>query len=389
MTVLRDGTPAEAGFDPARIELIKVRARQWVRGDTPSSVVLAARRGVIALHQGDGVARYGDSTPIATDAVFPCASLAKPVTATAIMTLVEDGLLSLNRPLVEYMPNFRGQHADRIMVHHLLTHTSGFIDENIDGWPIFMMPPDPGTAPAPGQNPHTHAVVSYYEGRDCFKKPGTQNSYCSANYTILGDLVRRVSGVRLGDFVRERIFQPLGMTSSSMGYSDDLQERFVTREDRTGGRMPKMMRVIGDDGGNMLLSTAYDLATFGQMFLNGGSYGGVRILNDWTTREMTRNQIPGIGCVNFHGQWTPEACWGYGWMIQGDARWPYSHGILQPRGTYYHQGGSGTALWLDPLHEIVGVYLSVAFMDSVTHRPNFEFDKYQNMVTAAMVRDER
>jgi len=319
------------------------------------------------------------------DAVFWCASLAKPITATAIMILVEDGLLSLNRPLKEYFPNLRGQYSERILVHHLLTHTSGFLDEVVDDAPVFARPPDPGTAPAPGQDPNTHGVVSFYEGKDCFKKPGAQNSYCSANFTILGDLVRRVSGVSLGQFARERIFEPLGMTSSSMGYDHAFDERLVTMDKGFFGHdFRDRIGSMGCNGGGALFSTAGDLAIFGQTFLNGGAYGGERILSEWTTREMTRNQIPGIGCVNFYGAWISEASWGLGWMVQGDARWPYSHGILQPRGTYYHQGGSGTGLWVDALHEVVGVYLSVAYMNPQTHEPNFEFDKFQNMVTAAV-----
>jgi len=123
------------------------------------------------------------------------------------------------------------------------------------------------------------------------------------------------------------------------------------------------------------------------MYLNGGIYDGVRILSGWTAHEMTRNQIPGTGCVNFYGRWVAEASWGFGWMVQGDARWPYSHGVLPPRGTYFHQGGSGTGMWVDSLHGVVGVYLTVAYMDPATHVPNFEFDKFQNMVTAAVSYD--
>lgn len=384
MHTLRAGTPEQAGFDPSRINLIRQRAAEWTIGErNPSSVVLAARRGIVALHQADGVAKFGSDAPISEDAIFPCASLAKPVTATAIMILVEEGLMSLNRPLIEYMPEFHGEHADRIQVHHLLTHTSGFIDEMNDGVPTFVNPPAPATPPAAGQNPHTHAVVSFHAQQNCFKKPGAQNAYCTGNFTILGDLVRRVSGINLGEFARQKIFEPLGMTSTSVGWEDRWEERFVTRR-----RLPHMKvdlrSVMGDNGGSALYSTAHDLAVFCQMFLNGGVYGGVRILSHWTTQEMTRDQIPGIGCVNFYGRWVAEANWGLGWMIRGDARWPYSQGFLPPRGSYFHQGGSGTGLWVDPLHEVVGVYLTVAFMDPVTHEPNFEFDKYQNMVTAAV-----
>ena len=122
------------------------------------------------------------------------------------------------------------------------------------------------------------------------------------------------------------------------------------------------------------------------MFLNGGCYGGQRLLNEWTVAEMTRNQIPGIGCVSPMGTWVPEGSWGLGWMVQGDARWPWSHGMLQPRGTFYHQGSGGCSLWVDPTHEVVGVYMSVSFRDFTSPDPMWEFDTFQNMVTAAIAR---
>ena len=138
------------------------------------------------------------------------------------------------------------------------------------------------------------------------------------------------------------------------------------------------------NGGGSLKSNAQDLATFGQMFANGGAYAGVRLLNDWTVAEMTRNQIPGVGCVSTMGSWVPEGSWGLGWMVQGDARWPWSHGMLQPRGTFYHQGASGCSLWVDPVHELVGVYLSVVNRDFGNPDPCWEFDTFQNMATAAL-----
>ena len=71
-------------------------------------------------------------------------------------------------------------------------------------------------------------------------------------------------------------------------------------------------------------------------------------------------------------------------MIQGDARWRSSHGILQPRGTFYHQGGTGCGFWIDPVHDVVGIYLSSVPLDFDTGDAHWEFDKFQNMVTAAV-----
>src|SRR5512140_1284303 len=124
---LRAGTPEEAGLSPHRLERIKALAAQWVStGLTPSLVVLVARRGVIALHEAFGtLTPEADSPPLQRDSIFPLASLSKPITATAVMCLVEDGLLGLNRPVDEYIPEFTGEGKHAVLVHHLLTHTSG------------------------------------------------------------------------------------------------------------------------------------------------------------------------------------------------------------------------------------------------------------------------
>jgi len=138
--------------------------------------------------------------------------------------------------------------------------------------------------------------------------------------------------------------------------------------------------------GGGLLTTPYDLAIFAHTFLNGGIYDGHRILGEWTTREMMRNQIPGVPARGWGDRMVPEASWGLGWMIQGDEKWPYWTGSLQPRGTVYHQGIGASFLWLDPMNEIIGVYLTVATQADMagTTEHNWDLDKFQNMVYAAI-----
>src|SRR6267142_3176687 len=98
--VLQEGAPQDVGMDPARIQRLRQLVGEWVqRGDSPSVVVLVARRGVIVLHEAFGVRRPEDTTPtLKLDSIFPLASIAKPFTAAAVMCLAEDGLLGLNRP---------------------------------------------------------------------------------------------------------------------------------------------------------------------------------------------------------------------------------------------------------------------------------------------------
>ncbi len=130
---LRVGRPEEVGMSPERVARVKALAAQWVsQGVTPSLAVLVARRGVIVLHEAFGkLTPAPDAPPLQLDTIFPMASVTKPVTATCAMILVEDGRLGLNRPVVEYIPEFVGEGKTAVMVRQLLTHSSGLTD---DGW---------------------------------------------------------------------------------------------------------------------------------------------------------------------------------------------------------------------------------------------------------------
>lgn len=387
---LEPGTAEDAGFVTERIQLIRERAAGWVdQGRTPSLVALAARRGVIALHEAFGQLSFEQGSPaLALDSIFPVLSMTKPVTATAAMLLVEDGKLSLNRPVVEYIPELCGKHTERILVHHLLTHTSGYpggFAESLVARQIELgvdLPPRDET-----QHPDIHRQLAALYPLELRKRVGEQLIYSGHNYRLLGEIVRRISGRSFWDFVSEHIFRPLGMKDSSFRLEAGLEERIVKRSPRAPGHALLNSNEFLDrpDPPGGLLTTAGDLAIFCQAFLNGGRYGDFRLLSSGTVDEMTKNQIPGTGTVNNFGDSVPEASWGLGWMIQGPTRWAYSHGALQPRGTFHHQGLRGCGMWVDPINEIVGVYLSVGMaVHEEIEEDDWDYDLFQNMVTAAV-----
>jgi CubicO group peptidase (beta-lactamase class C family) len=129
-------------------------------------------------------------------------------------------------------------------------------------------------------------------------------------------------------------------------------------------------------------STALDMATFGQMFLNWGTYSGVQVVSSATVAEMTRNQIPGIG-TTFRDRYYPEASWGYGWGIHGNNKWTYFDGSLHSPRAFNHGGAGGVYLWVDPIYEIVGVYFSVLAHMIPPANPMWCVDLFVNAVTAA------
>lgn len=398
MPKLKYGTPEEAGMDGDRIAKLGARAPEWVDGlRTRSFVGLAARRGKIVFHEAYGPLTFeGSSPPLQRDSIFSIASITKPITATLVMMLVEDGKLGLNRPIKEYLPEICGDGTDAVEVQHLLTHTSGFND---NGWfELFMENKssyaDRKVDATNSLHPYNEVLLDRLWDENTNWVPGSQMEYCNKNYDLLGEIVRRASDQSLTDFGRERIFQPLEMIDTSYVNDPLKPDRFVRRgEEGPAGIMPGDP-MSGFEGGWSLdapwgcggaNSTALDLARFGQMFLDAGRCNDTNLLSPSSVGEMTRNQIPGIGAEAI-GRWHQEASWGLGWVVQDDERWPWLSSTLCPKGTYAHNGLGGHYLWIDPINEIVGVYLSVSLdQDWVAQIMRGDVDLFMNMVTAAVV----
>ncbi len=390
MNTLRAGSAKDAGLDPKRIELVRRRAGEWVAsGKHQCIVLLVARHGVVCLHEAWGkLTPKPDSPPAQPDSIFWVASNSKPVTATAVMMLAEDGLLSLNRPAVYYVPELCGDGIGDVTVRHLLTHTCGFEYDESERLIAARLQASARDAE------HRSFTERYLEAGYALapsQKPGSVMSYFNYNYALLADVVRRVTGEPFWEFARQRIFEPLGMHDSWYRYDD----RFADRLARLDPAHPYDVGLVVDaaferrifdsfSGAWGLKSTASDYAKFVQMLLNGGRYGDTRLLHPRTVTEMTRNQIPGIG-TDFFGEWHPEASWGLGVRVGGDDRWRWSEGSLPPPGSFSHGGAAGTQWWADPAHDLLGVYFSVCLdIDYERREMHMNFDLMQDMVTAAI-----
>src|SRR5262249_30624337 len=153
------------------------------------------------------------------------ASITKPITATAVMILVEDGLLGLNHPVSCYLPEFKGEGKNAVMVHHLLTHTSGLHNEDVTAY----VKKHQGSVEIPPTEKTQHPAINEYlflrYDAPLWKAPGLEMSYCSYGYVLLGEIVRRVSGTPLDNFARERIFAPLGMTDTFYTVPESVRHR--------------------------------------------------------------------------------------------------------------------------------------------------------------------
>jgi serine-type D-Ala-D-Ala carboxypeptidase len=384
---LRRGTPEEAGMSPERIQLIERRAQEWVDAKINQALVLlVARHGVVVLHKAFGrLYPEPDAPPVLLDTIFPISSISKVITATAVMCLVEDGLLGLNRPVQEYVPEFTGEGKEAVMVHHLLTHTSGwdedsgeaFVDERRGKVEI---PPCPET-----QHPAVHEWVCLACGAPLVGPPGQEMRYSSPGYNLLGEIVRRVSGKSLDDFARERIFEPLGMHDTFYVLPEEAQRRVVRRRPLDpppfGLDSSEYHREPWPESG--VLSTAMDQAIFTQIFLNGGSYGGKRVLSPAAVTEMTRDQIPGVPAT-FRAEFFPEAGWSYGWSVKANKKAPRSFGTLVSPAGFGHGGSGGVFVWADPTYDLIGVYLSTSRLKPGTFVHDWCLDLFSNMATAAV-----
>ncbi len=386
---LRPGTPKEAGMLPEQIDRARDLCAGWVKsGHTPAIVALVARRGVIVLHEAFGKLRpEADSPPVRLDTIFPIMSITKPMTATLVMYLVEDGLLGLNRPVVDYLPEWTAKGADEVLVHHLLTHTSGF-----DDFAFFeAYASDFLDIERRSLEEYERRLLDRLYALPLEKEAGEEMDYSFLIFNLLGKIIERVSGLSFADFAEERLFSPLGMDDTWLVVPEAVRPRIVKRPPDAPGTKPigpvlaidsRLFEEIPMPSGGAF-STARDVAVFGQTILNGGSYGPTRILSRPAVAAMTRNQTPGVP-ARTGGSTQKESSYGYGWFISSNERWKYWDGSLPSPGEFHHQGAGGTLLWVDPANEIVGVYFSIDLAQTTDFEPLWNADLFQNVVTSAV-----
>jgi serine-type D-Ala-D-Ala carboxypeptidase len=329
MMQLQPGTAEEAGISPERLKHLLELCQGWVaEGATPALVVLAARHGNIFLHEAWGqLGPEPDSPPVLRDSLFGVASVSKPVTATAVMKLVETGKIGIHQPVTKYLPEFKGKGWEKITVRHLLTHTSGL--------------------PYQSELPFSELGQT-----DLESEPGREMAYSNVAYDLLGEVVQRISGQLFSEFMRQSIFQPLGMKEATFIHQGKANERSIRARPGTTYDWPEAIngQVFPS---STLWATAMDMAIFTQTFLNRGRYGDFRLLSPATVAAMTRNQIPGLPRETKGGILSPPP--GFGWFMLEEVRFPNFPCLWSPQ-SYGHTGASGAFVWVDPVYDLVGVF---------------------------------
>ena len=342
--VLTAGTPEEVGMSPTILEAgVKLYRKAIEKGELVGAVLLVARDGKVVLHEALGWRHKGKGLPMEKNTMFRMASNTKPSVATGISMLVEEGKLSYDDPVREYIPSFDNYRAGFIQIKHLLSHTSGFRINSLFLEPYMEPSPEHPDAPTLQLEAARFGEV----GAEVL--PGTSYSYSNPGFNTLGALVEIASGHPLEEFLDERIYTPLGMDDS---YHHEVAEKLDGKLDRMGAVYytrengewvpgwepgdPPQVPFVRASGG--MISTAMDYAVFCQMYLNGGVYGGVRIIQEETVELMTTPFFLAGGDAD------PERGvsigYGYGWNVADD-------------GTFSHTGSDGTGAWVDPNRELI------------------------------------
>lgn len=343
--------PETIGLDPDRLARAYALLDQAAAADAiPGAALLVARHGhAVAPHVCGRQLLGPEAPPIRPDTIFLVASVTKPVTATAAMLLVERGKLLLSDRVADHLSEFaaHGKHAVRI--RHLFTHTSGLPD---------MLPDD--RALRRRHAPLDEFVRRIYDLELDFA-PGTAIQYQSMGLAILGAIVERSEGVRLPEFLRRELFEPLDMPDTGLGAAglDASRIAHVRVPEEMGsadwGWNQPYWWSFGAPWGGMF-TTVRDQARFMQMFLNGGTLDGARVLSPATVAEMVRNQTEAMATLSAEARY--QQAWGLGWGLAGRGKWGSGwsfFGDLNSPETFGHGGATGTVVWADPARELLCV----------------------------------
>lgn len=378
-TSLTEGAPASVGISAPRLSWVDSMLEESVaNGDIPGVVALIARNGKIVYHKAFGMADTESGREQRTDDIFRIASQTKAITSTAVMMLWEEGRFRLDDPISKFIPEFQNpeildgfRYGDtsyttkpahrEITIRHLLTHTSGLGYGVIDGDErMKMIYEKAGTTDLFATSKvRIGDIVKKLAVLPLHHHPGERFTY-SIGIDVLGYLVEVVSGMPFDQFLKERIFDPLGMQDTWFYLPDEKAGRLVAIQHKVGNKWDRFPNTFYETdfpikgersffaGGAGLSSTAKDYAIFLQMYLNGGELNGIRILSRQTIETIMANQTGDLygGGNSHHGL-------AFGVLTEVGA----AVGGMGSVGTFEWGGYFNTQYFADPERQIIGVLM--------------------------------
>lgn len=371
--------PESLGLSSARLERISDAVERSIdEKRIAGAVTLVVRHGQVGWFKAQGMSDREAGKPMRPDSIFRICSMSKPITTVAVMMLHEEGKLMLDDPVSKYIPEFKNPKVlvkpaqgepytipakREITIHDLLTHTSGITyNWNEDLGPMYTK-----ANVTHGMQPYDGTIADNVRNLAALPllfQPGEKWEY-GLNVDVLGRIVEVVSGKTLDEFLRTRIFEPLGMKDTSFFPPQSKLERLATvytyYEDKGLERFPgapivEKSFIYSADypyngpkklyaGGSGLTSTASDYARFCQMMLNGGKWGDQRLLSRKSVELMTHDQL---------GKMTPDFAFGLGFGIDG-VKTPLTD--LGSEGAYNWGGFFYTAFSVDPKEDMIVIFM--------------------------------
>jgi CubicO group peptidase (beta-lactamase class C family) len=401
---LRAAAPSSVGVSPEGLQGIdKLLQEVTADGRFPGAIALVARDGKVVYRKAVGYSDVAAKTPMPADAIVRIASQTKAITSIGLMLLYDEGKFQLDDPISKYLPAFRNPKVlatfnakdstyttvparGEVTIRQLFTHTSGIgypVIGSTEARAIYAKAHIPSGIGSP--NGKLATAMDALGPLPLLHQPGERFTY-GLSIDVLGRLIEVLSGQPLDQYLRTRLFEPLGMRDTYFYLPADKQARLIPLYTEYQGRavpMPKqgMLGLQPDypklagtyfSGGAGLSSTIDDYAAFLQMVLNGGTYNGRRLLKPETVKLITQNQM---GTVN---QGLNK--FGLGFSIvtpQGAAQ------TGQTAGSYEWGGILGTDYWVDPTEKLVVLLYTQKFPRTTT--PDL-VPRFRKLVYAALAK---
>jgi CubicO group peptidase (beta-lactamase class C family) len=373
---LPTATPESVGFAPGALDKMDAGMQDLVdKKHLAGIVTLVARKGKVVQHKAYGVQSLETGTPMKLDTIARIYSMTKPVAGVAMMMLYDEGKWKPSDPIAKHIPEFANlkvfagekdgkpvleEPAHPPTMGELMSHSAGFTYGLFGNTPVDVM----YRANNPLEAPSLQGMIDRLATLPLLYQPGTRWVY-SVSVDIQGYLVQKLSGKTFPEFLRTRLFEPLGMIDTGFSVPAEKLSRVATiySYDKAKGGLapepldPNISKIPGlPSGGGGLYGTAADYFRFAQMLLNGGEFNGKRILKKDTVDMMRTNALSetainsnsGIGPARF----SPAQGFGYDFAVVLD---PDAAKRQVGKGSYWWWGIAGTWFWIDPANDIVAV----------------------------------
>ena len=367
-------TPESVGFAPGALDKMDAGMQDLVdKKQLAGIVTLVARKGKVVQHKAYGVASLETGAPMKLDTIGRIYSMTKPITGVAMMMLFEEGKWKPTDPIAKHIPEFAnlkvyagdkdGQPILEEPVHpptmgELMSHSAGFTYGLFGNTPVDVI----YRANNPLEAPSLQDMINRLSKMPLLYQPGTKWVY-SVSVDIQGYLVEKLSGKTFPEFLRTRLFEPLGIIDTAFYVPADKVSRVATvyaYDKAKAGLVPAEPIVTTPpglpSGGGGLYGTAADYFRFAQMMLNGGELAGKRILKKSSVDMMRTNVLSDAALNSKSGigpaQFSPAQGFGYDFAVVLD---PDAAKRQVGKGSYWWWGIAGTWFWIDPANDVVFV----------------------------------